>query len=135
MPLRSAVHQRFSPEPGQVYIHALRWRDPPLSCPRGQSHDVSPWGMSHERPGVKRYGCHGGQHTCNDLTHTRWAQRTRALSYWRLATLLLCRSGSSRRPAREVGVHPHQRSRVGVGAPCGPVPGHGSPRGGHCGRG
>jgi transposase-like protein len=105
MPLLSSVHQLFSPEQCQVYIHALRWRDRPLQCPRCQSQDVSPWGTYHYRPGLKRYGCHGCRRTFNDLTHTLLAQSKRGLSYWILATFLLCLSCSSRRIARELGVH------------------------------
>jgi transposase-like protein len=105
MPILSSVHQLFSPEQCQVYIHALRWRDHPLHCPRCQSQDVSPWGTYHYRPGLKRYWCHGCRRTFNDLTHTLLAQSKRALSYWILATFLLCLSCSSRRIARELGVH------------------------------
>ena len=51
----SHLHQLFSVETCQTYIHALRWKDRPLQCPRCQSHDVDPWGMYHYRPGCKRY--------------------------------------------------------------------------------
>ncbi len=105
MPILSSVHQLFSPEQCQVYIHALRWRDRPLQCPRCQSQDVSPWGTYHYRPGLKRYWCNGCRRTFNDLTHTLLAQSKRGLSYWILATFLLCLSCSSRRIARELGVH------------------------------
>jgi transposase-like protein len=105
MPILSSVHQLFSPEQCQVYIHALRWSDRPLQCPRCQSQDVSPWGTYHYRPGLKRYGCHGCRRTFNDLTHTLLAQSTRGLPHWILATFLLCLSCSSRRIARELGVH------------------------------
>jgi len=43
----SHVHQLFSVETCQAYIHALRWTDRPLQCPRCQSRDVDPWGMYH----------------------------------------------------------------------------------------
>ena len=33
----SHVHQLFSLETCQTYIHALRWKDRPLQCPRCQS--------------------------------------------------------------------------------------------------
>ena len=36
----SHVHQLFSVETCQTYIHALRWKDRPLQCLRCQSHDV-----------------------------------------------------------------------------------------------
>src|SRR5262252_7954147 len=89
----------------QAYIHALRWKDRPLQCPRCQSHDVDPWGMYHYRPGCKRYWCNGCQRTFNDLTDTLLHQSKRSLAYWILATFLLCLSCSSRRIARELGVH------------------------------
>jgi hypothetical protein len=40
----SHVHQLFSLETCQTYIHALRWKDRPLQCPRCQSQEVDPWG-------------------------------------------------------------------------------------------
>jgi len=43
--------------------------------------------------------------TFNDLTHTLLAQSKRALPHWILATFLLCLACSSRRIAREVGIH------------------------------
>jgi hypothetical protein len=61
--------------------------------------------MYHDRPGLKRYWCHGRRRTVNDLTHTLLAQRQRSLPYGILATCLLCLPCSSRRIARELGVH------------------------------
>ena len=101
----SHLHQLFSVETCQTYIHALRWKDRPLQCPRCQSHDVDPWGMYHYRPGCKRYWCNGCKRTFNDLTETLLHQSKRSLVYWILATFLLCLSCSSRRIARELGVH------------------------------
>ena len=101
----SHLHQLFSVETCQTYIHALRWKDRPLQCPRCQSHDVDPWGMYHYRPGCKRYWCNGCKRTFNDLTDTLLHQSKRSLVYWILATFLLCLSCSSRRIARELGVH------------------------------
>jgi len=54
---------------------------------------------------LKRYWCHGCRRTFNDLTHTLLAQSKRSLVHWILATFLLCLSCSSRRIAREPGVH------------------------------
>jgi transposase-like protein len=105
MPILSYVHQLFSADQCQAYIHTLRWKDRSLQCPRCQSHNVRPWGNYHYRPGVKRYWCHGCRRTFNDLTNTLLAQSKRSLAHWVLATFLLCLSGSSRRIAREVGVH------------------------------
>jgi len=45
----SHVHQLFSVETCQAYLHALRWKDRPLQCPRCQSRDVDPWGLYHYR--------------------------------------------------------------------------------------
>jgi transposase-like protein len=76
-----------------------------------QSHDVHPWGTYHYRPGLKRYWCHGCRRTFNDLTHTLLAQSRRSRPYWFLATFVLCLPCSSRRIARELGVHIRTRDR------------------------
>jgi hypothetical protein len=67
--------------------------------------------MYHYRPGCKRHWCKGCQRTFNDLTNTLLAQSKRSLVYWILATFLLCLSCSSRRIARELGVHIRTSSR------------------------
>src|SRR5438067_29192 len=101
----SHLHQLFSVETCQTYIHTLRWKDRPLQCPRCQSQDIDPWGMYHYRPGCKRYWCNGCKRTFNDLTHTLLHQSKRSLPHWILATFLLCLACSSRRVAKELGVH------------------------------
>ena len=53
----------------------------------------------------QRYWCNGCQRTFNDHTNTLLHQSKRSLAYWILATFLLCLSCSSRRIARELGVH------------------------------
>jgi transposase-like protein len=113
MPILSYVHQLFSAEQCQAYIHTLRWKDRPLHCPRCQSHNIRPWGTYHYRPGLHRYWCKGCRRTFNDLTHTLLAQTKRSLAHWLLATFLLCLSCSSRRIARELGVHVHTSYRWG----------------------
>jgi transposase-like protein len=105
MPFFSHLHQLFNADTCHAYIHTLRWQDRALHCPQCQSHAVSPWGNDHYRPRLKRYWCHGCRHTFNDLTHTLFAQSQRSLLYWILAIFLLCLSCSSRRIARELGVH------------------------------
>jgi transposase-like protein len=105
MPMLSYVHQLFNAEHCQAYIHTLRWQERPLQCPRCQSQDVDPWGTYHYRPGCKRSWCNGSQRTFNDLTYTLLHQSRRSCAYWILATFLLCLSCSSRRIARELGVH------------------------------
>ena len=95
----------------QTYIHALRWKDQLLQCPQCQSQDVDPWGNYPYRPGCKRSWCNGCQRTFNDLTDTLLHQSKRSLPYWILATFLLCLSCSSRRIARELGVHGRTSSR------------------------
>jgi transposase-like protein len=105
MPILSHLHHLFSTEDCQAYIHTLRWHERPLQCPRCDSHHVSPWGTYHYRPGCKRYWCHGCKRTFNDLTNTMMHQSQRSLPHWILATFLLCLTCSSRRMAREVGVH------------------------------
>jgi transposase-like protein len=54
---------------------------------------------------VKRYWCNGCDRTFNDLTNTLMHQSKRSLPHWILATFLLCLSCSSRRIAKELGVH------------------------------
>ena len=105
MPIRSHLHQLFSAEQCQAYIHTLRWKDRPLQCPRCQSHHIGHWGTYQYRPGCKRYWCHGCKRTFNDLTDTLLHRSQRSLAYWILATFLLCLACSSRRIAREVGIH------------------------------
>jgi transposase-like protein len=105
MPVLSYLYELFNVDQCHAYIHTLRWKDRPLQCPRCQSQDIDPWGMYHYRPGCKRYWCNGCQRTFNDLTTTLLHQSKRSLAYWILATFLLCLSCSSRRIARELGVH------------------------------
>ncbi len=105
MPILSYLHQLFNADTCNAYLHTLRWKERPLHCPRCQSHDVGHWGAYHYRPGLQRYWCHSCRRPFNDLTHTLLAQSKRALGHWILATFLLCLACSSRRIAREVGVH------------------------------
>ena len=105
MPVLSHLHQLFNAEQCQAYIHILRWKDRPLQCPRCQSHHIGRWGTYQYRPGCKRYWCHSCKRTFNDLTETLLHQSKRPLSYWILATFLLCLACSSHRMARELGVH------------------------------
>ena len=105
MPIFSPFHQLFSADTGQAYRQTLRWKDRPLPCPRCHSHDVDPWGTYHYRPGCQRSWCHGCKRTCNDLTNTLLHQSQRSLPHWILVTLLPWLAGSSRRLAREVGLH------------------------------
>ena len=105
MSVLSYVHQLFNVDQCQAYIHTLRWKDRPLQCPRCQSEHIGRWGTYQYRPGCKRYWCHGCKRTFNDLTATLFHQTQRSLSHWILATFLLCLACSSRRIAREVGVH------------------------------
>src|SRR5215472_11108376 len=107
MPVLSYVHQLFNADQCHAYIHTLRWKDRPLQCPRCQSLNVGPWGAYHYQPGLQRYRCKekGCKRTFNDLTGTLLDGSKRSLAHWMLATFLLCLSCSSRRIAREVGVH------------------------------
>ena len=105
MPVFSYVYQLFSVAYCHAYIHTLRGKERPLHCPRCQSHNVGPWGNYHYRPGLKRYWCHGCRRTFNDLTGTLFDRSKHSLVHWILATFLLCLSCSSRRIARELGVH------------------------------
>ena len=105
MPVLSHLHQLFHADTCDAYIHTLRWHDRPLQCPRCHSHNTSPWGMYHDRPGLQRSRCKACRRTFNDLTQTLLARSKRSLAHWLLATLLLCLSCSSRRSARELGVH------------------------------
>ena len=105
MAVLSHLHHLFNAEQCQAYIHTLRWKDRPLQCPRCQSHHIGRWGTYQYRPGCQRYWCHSCKRTFNDLTDTLLHQSQRPLAYWILATFLLCLACSSRRIAREVGVH------------------------------
>ncbi len=105
MPVLSQLHQLFHADTCHAYIHTLRWKDRPLQCPHCHSQEVGPWGIYHYRPGFKRYRCKDCGRTFNDLTKTLLSQSQRSLPYWILATFLLCLSCSSRRIARELGVH------------------------------
>jgi transposase-like protein len=92
----SHLHQLFNAETCQSYIHALRWKDRPLQCPRCQSHNVGSWGTYHYQPGLKRYRCQekGCKRTFNDLTGTLLDGSKRSVMHWILATFLLCRGYS-----------------------------------------
>ena len=90
----SHLHQLFSVETCHTYIHALRWKDRPLQCPRCQSHHAGPWGAYHYQPGLQRYRCkeQACKRTFNDLMGTLLDGSKRSLLYWILATFLLCLS-------------------------------------------
>jgi transposase-like protein len=105
MPVLSHLHHLCNAEQCHAYSHTLRWKDRPLQCPRCQSHHIGQGGTYQYRPGGKRSWCHGCKRTFNDLTETLLHRSKRPLGYWILATFLLCLSCSSRRIAREVGVH------------------------------
>src|SRR5262249_58543020 len=107
MAVLSYLHQLLTVDQCQAYSHTLRWQDRPLQCPRCQSYHVGPWGTYHYQPGLQRYRCKakGCKRTFNDLTGTLLDGSKRSLPHWMLATFLLCLSCSSRRIARELGVH------------------------------
>src|ERR1051325_6428320 len=107
MSMVSHLHQLCNAETCQSYIHALRWKDRSLQCPRCQSHHVGPWGAYHYQPGLQRYRCkkQARKPTFPDLPGTLLGGSKRSVMHWMLATFLLCLSCSSRRIAREVGVH------------------------------
>jgi transposase-like protein len=105
MPVLSCIHHLFHAELCQTYIHTLQWKERPLQCPRCKSQDIDPWEQYHYRPECKRYRCNGRQRTFNGLTSTLLHQSRRSCVYRILATFLLCLSCSSRRIARELGVH------------------------------
>src|SRR5262247_191326 len=105
MPTLSHVHQLFSAETCHAYLRALGWKDRPFQCPHCHSQAVGPWGTYHYRPGFKRYRCKDCGRTFNDLTKTLLSQSQLSLPHWIVATFLLCLSCSSRRIARELGVH------------------------------
>jgi len=107
MAMVSHLHHLFNPDTCQSYIHRLRWKDRPLQCPRCQSHHVGPWGAYHYQPGLQRYRCkeQGCKRTFHALTGTLLDGSKRSVMHGMLATFLLCLSCSSRRLARELGVH------------------------------
>jgi transposase-like protein len=103
----SHVHQLFSTNTCHAYLRTLRWKDRPLQCPHCHNQAVGPWGTYHYRPGFKRHRCKVCGRTFNDLTKTLFARSQRSLVHWIVATFLLCLSCSSRRIARELGIHVH----------------------------
>ena len=105
MDIISHLHQLFNAEKCCQYIRAVRWKDRPLQCPHCQSQDVGPWGKYHYRPGFDRHRCKACKRTFYDLTNTILSHSKLSLRHWILATFLLCLSCSSRRIARELGVH------------------------------
>jgi transposase-like protein len=107
MSMVSHLHHFFNAETCQSSLHTLRWKDRPLQCPRCQSLNVGPWGAYHAQPGLQRYRCkeQGCKRTFNDLTGTLLDGSKRSVMHWILAKFLLCLSCSSRRIARELGVH------------------------------
>jgi transposase-like protein len=66
-----------------------------------------PGGTYHYQPGLQRYRCkeQACKRTFNDLTGTLLDGSKRSVMHWILATFLLCLACSSRRMAREVGMH------------------------------
>ena len=108
MPVLSYVHQLFNADQCHAYIHTLRWKDRPLQCPRCQSHNVGPWGHYHYQPwpanatAVKRRIASAPSMTSRERS---WTAASVPVIHWILATFLLCLSCSSRRIARELGVH------------------------------
>jgi transposase-like protein len=105
MPVLSYVPSSSKVDQCQASIHRLRWTDRPLPWPPCQSDHIGRWGTYQYRPGCQRSWCHGCQRTFNDRTATLLHQTQRSLSHWMLATFRLCLACSSRRIAREVGVH------------------------------
>ena len=104
MPVLSHIHQLFNAEQCQTYIHTLRWKDRLLQCPRCQSHHIGRWSTYQYRPGCKRYWCHSCKRTQRPHRYPV-APEPAPAAYWILATFLLCLACSSRRIARELGVH------------------------------
>ena len=107
MSIVAHLHQLFNADTCPSYIHTLRWKDRPLQCPRCRSHNVGPWGTYHYQPSLQRYRCKEKdcKRTCNAPTGTRLDGSKRSVMPWMLATFLLCLSCSSRRIARELGIH------------------------------
>src|SRR5215831_16376726 len=107
MSIVAHLHQLLNPDTCLMYIHTLRWISRPLQCLRCRSHNVGPWCTYHYQPGLKRYCCKekACKRTFNDLTSTLLDGSKRSVMHWMLATFLLCLACSSRRIARELGVH------------------------------
>jgi transposase-like protein len=111
MSMLSYLHQLFNTDTCHAYLHMLRWKERPLPCPCCQSHHIGRWGTYHYRPGCKRSWCHSCKRTFNDLIETLLHRSKQPLAYWILATFLLYLSCSSRRMARELGMHGRTSSR------------------------
>ena len=105
MPVLSYVHQLFNTDQCQAYIHTLRWKDRPL--PLSPVSEPRHWALGHvplstriETLLVPWLSAH-----LQRPHDTLLAQSKRSLPHWILATFLLCLACSSRRIAREVGLH------------------------------
>src|SRR5262245_26289153 len=107
MSIASHLYQLFNAETCQAYIHASRWIDRALQCPTCPSHRVGSLCTDHYQTALRRYRCkeQDCERTFNDLTVTLLDGSNGSLAHWILATFLLCLACSSRRIAREVGVH------------------------------
>ena len=106
MPVFSYFHQLFNAEQCQAYMHTLRWKDRPLQCPRCHSQDVDLMGARTTiGPGSNGTGVTAASAPSTiSLTPCSTGASGQVL-HWILATFLLCLSCSSRRIARELGLH------------------------------
>ena len=105
MSIVSHLHHFFHAETCQSYIHTLRWKDRPLQCPQCQSSTSAPGARTipcqDERYWCKERGCKPPSPTSRDAPRTPAGARD-ALDPRDLSLCLAC---SSRRIARELGVH------------------------------
>src|SRR5678815_3143404 len=104
MPVLSHLHQLFNAEQCQAYIHILRWKDRPLQCPRCLSLHIGRWGTYQYALEANVTGVTAASAPSTILPVPC---STRASGHWRtgFSRRLLCLACSSRRIAREVGVH------------------------------
>ena len=105
MPVLSYVHQLFNARPvSRLHPYAAVERSSPPMSPvpepgrRSLGHVPLP-------PGLQRYWCKRTASAPSMTSPNPAPQSKRSLPHWILATFLLCLSCSSRRIARELGVH------------------------------
>ena len=105
LPVLSHVPHLLHADQCRASIRPLGWKERPLHCPRGQRHPIGPWGTEQYRPRGTRSWGHRCMRTFNDLPDPLRHRRQRPRSYWMRATVLVCLACSSRRIARELGMH------------------------------
>src|SRR5262245_21424760 len=86
MPALVSLRHLFHTDTCVAYLHMLRWKGRPLSCPQCHSYNVGSGGTYPYRLELQRYRCKACQRTLNAPTQTPLAQSKRSLAHWILTT-------------------------------------------------